>query len=82
MRVTYTLEPVEQTPYQAAVGTYQFICADLAEGLEYRMGVDLYNKSMEGIGSDKRVTEADDPSAREFAKTFYEEWKRLHGDKS
>lgn len=56
-----------------AIGTYQFVCADLEDGLVYSVAAQLYNESMEAIGSPKR-TEAS-VSSRVFANDFYAEVK-------
>lgn len=65
-------EKIEQTPLQAALGLYQFVRTDLAEGLNYGVSVDAYNGAMAGIGSERRTDRG--VTAREFEADFRAEY--------
>jgi hypothetical protein len=65
---------VKLTPLDEAIGTYKFICQDLAEGLDYGVLEELYNKSMEAIGSPLRISVT--VSSGKFAEDFYSEFKK------
>lgn len=70
--------PVTLSPKESAIMTYNYVCADLREGIVYGVAKELYNTSMEAIGSPKRVGKNEGITNRMFANDFYEEWKRLN----
>ena len=75
MKLKY--EEVKESPKDAAITMYKFICADLEEGFCYGVSFEAYNKAMAGIGSEMTISE--NCTSRKFAEDFYAEFKRING---
>ena len=70
----YEVEEIAQTPIEKAFGTYNFIRADLAEGLNYGVDKGLVNQVLDAIGEElgrelPHVEES--PSAQVFTEMMY-----------
>ena len=63
------------TPKQQALITYNFIKADIEEGLYYSVDSDMYNDCMEALESDSRVDRS--VSSRLFEEDFRKAWNNL-----
>lgn len=70
----YEVEEIIQTPIEKAFGSYDFIRADLEEGLNYGVDKDLVNQLLDAVGEElgrelPHVEES--PSARVFVEMMY-----------
>ncbi len=76
------IQEVKLTPEQAAIELYRFICADLAEGLEYQVSVKVYNDNMKAVGSSRRTESP--VNSRKFAEDLYRDTRKIerHHDRS
>lgn len=68
------VEEIAQSPLKKAFGTYNFIRADLAEGLNYGVDKDLVNTLLDAVGKElgrelPHVEES--PSAQAFTEMMY-----------
>ncbi len=73
----HTIE-VKQTSLQSAINTYEFIVADLHEGLSYEVAKEVYCECMSAIGSPMMMDK--DVDALKFCNDFYNEFKRIKGE--
>lgn len=75
--MTLTYKEVKSSPLEQAKHNYWFICKDLEEGLNYQVSSEVYNQSMKGIGSSKKIDDSETVDSQTFAEDFYSEWTKL-----
>ena len=68
-------EEIKLSPKEKAFANYQFVRADVREGLNYGVSLEFYNESMKEINSTKRAEHS--VTAKEFEEDFRHEWNRI-----
>ncbi len=65
---------IEQTEREWAISAFSFIRADFAEGLNYSIAVEFYNRAMKALDSSKVITKS--VRAEQFLEDFRKEIAR------
>lgn len=66
----FEVKNIKQSPQEEAINAYNFFCAELQDGIDYPLSLEVARQYMVAIGASDVFTRA--PKLSEFCKCFHE----------